>query len=114
MPCVSGLVRRMTRRVRELSPRWLAEEHHILLRYLHKRFRAEGTTFGGWVRARRLSECRAEVARHDAQHLAISAVAARWGFTSPAHFSHAFRAEYGQSPSQWCRSARAHQSHARP
>ncbi|MET9435733.1 helix-turn-helix domain-containing protein [Streptomyces sp. NPDC006551] len=89
----------------ELSPRMLAEELGISLRSLHKLFHAEGTTFGGWVRERRLEACRAELARPDAAGLAISAVAARWGFPRPAHFSRAFRRAYGVSPSQWRESA---------
>ncbi|MFI0444498.1 helix-turn-helix domain-containing protein [Actinomadura sp. 6N118] len=31
----------------------------------------------------------------------IHAIAARWGFTSPAHFSQAFRTAYGLSPRQF-------------
>ncbi|MFJ4809646.1 helix-turn-helix domain-containing protein [Streptomyces longwoodensis] len=31
----------------------------------------------------------------------MAAVAARWGFVSPAHFSHAFRKAYGMSPAQF-------------
>ncbi|TDC36686.1 helix-turn-helix domain-containing protein, partial [Actinomadura sp. KC345] len=33
----------------------------------------------------------------------ISAIAARWGFTSPAHFSQTFRTAYGLSPRQFRR-----------
>ncbi|MFV5991889.1 helix-turn-helix domain-containing protein [Streptomyces sp. NPDC056231] len=89
----------------ELSPRMLADEHHISLRYLHKLFHAQGTTVSGWVRQRRLEACRAELARPGAADLVISAVAARWGFISPAHFSRAFRQAYGVSPTQWRASA---------
>ncbi|MBT2445461.1 helix-turn-helix domain-containing protein [Streptomyces sp. ISL-36] len=85
----------------ELAPRMIAGEHHISLRYLHKLFQTQGTTVSGWIRRRRLDACRAELARPAAADLAIAAVAARWGFTSPAHFSHAFRRAYGVSPSQW-------------
>ncbi|MFI1978147.1 helix-turn-helix domain-containing protein [Streptomyces wedmorensis] len=98
----------------ELSPRVLAEEHHISPRYLHELFQAEGTTFGRWVRGRRLSGCRAELARTDRDHLPVSVVAARWGFTSPARFSKAFRAAYGESPSRWRESARARRNSATP
>ncbi|MEV1049026.1 AraC family transcriptional regulator [Streptomyces sp. NPDC049916] len=31
----------------------------------------------------------------------VAAVARRWGFVSPSHFSRAFREEYGQSPRDW-------------
>lgn len=90
-----------------LSPRALAAEHHISVRYLHKLFQAEGTTFGSWVRARRLAACRAELARPGAGDLVMAAVAARWGFPNPAHFSRVFRRAYGMSPSQWRARAQA-------
>ncbi|MGW0964073.1 AraC family transcriptional regulator [Streptomyces gelaticus] len=31
----------------------------------------------------------------------MAAVAQRWGFVSPSHFSRAFRATYGMSPREW-------------
>jgi AraC-like DNA-binding protein len=54
-----------------------------------------------WVRQRRLETCSAELAHPDSANLTISAVAARWGFTSPSHFNHAFRKAYAMSPTQW-------------
>nr|WP_245695322.1 helix-turn-helix domain-containing protein [Streptomyces antibioticus] len=85
----------------ELSPGVLAAEHGISLRYLHKLFQERGTTVGGWIRRRRLEACRAELARPLAADRTIAAVAARWGFASPTHFSHAFRKAYGVSPVQY-------------
>ncbi|MGW1029618.1 helix-turn-helix domain-containing protein [Streptomyces sp. NPDC002577] len=84
-----------------LSPQMLADEHGISLRYLHKLFQEQGTTVSGWVRQRRLDACRAELARPEASGRAIAPLAARWGFISPSHFSHAFRKAYGMSPAQW-------------
>ncbi|MCW8376069.1 helix-turn-helix domain-containing protein [Streptomyces justiciae] len=85
----------------ELSPGVLAAEHGISLRYLHKLFQEQGTTVGGWIRRRRLEACRAELARPSGADRTIAAVAARWGFASPTHFSHAFRKAYGVSPAQF-------------
>ncbi|WP_329331744.1 helix-turn-helix domain-containing protein [Streptomyces sp. NBC_00663] len=85
----------------ELSPRVLAEAHGISLRYLHKLFQERSTTVGAWIRRRRLEACRAELARPSAAERSIAAVAARWGFASPAHFSHTFRKAYGMSPAQY-------------
>ncbi|MET7697819.1 helix-turn-helix domain-containing protein [Streptomyces sp. NPDC005485] len=85
----------------ELSPRLLADEHNISLRYLHKLFHEQGTTVGRWVRQRRLEACKEELARHDGTDRVIGTVAARWGFSSPAHFSHVFRSAYGMSPGEW-------------
>ncbi|MFF6916425.1 helix-turn-helix domain-containing protein [Streptomyces sp. NPDC012466] len=91
----------------ELTPRLLADEHHISLRYLHKLFHAQGISVNGWIRRRRLDACRTELARPGSAHLTISAVAARWGFISPSHFNHAFRTAYGMSPTQWRATAEA-------
>ncbi|MCX4767208.1 helix-turn-helix domain-containing protein [Streptomyces sp. NBC_01275] len=38
-------------------------------------------------------------ARH--RGLTVAAVAQRWGFTSPSHFSRAFRDAHGMSPREW-------------
>ncbi|MEU9384475.1 helix-turn-helix domain-containing protein [Streptomyces sp. NPDC048279] len=88
-----------------LTPRDLADQHAISLRYLHLLFQRHGTTVGAWLRTRRLEAAREELARPGSAHRSIAAVAARWGFTSPSHFSRAFRAAYGLSPAQWRRTA---------
>ncbi|MEV5798686.1 helix-turn-helix transcriptional regulator [Streptomyces collinus] len=71
------------------------------MRSLHKLFRAEGPTVGGWIRLRRLERSRWDLLRPDAQSGGVAAVARRWGFVSPSHFSRAFRAAYGMTPRQW-------------
>ncbi|MFJ9456378.1 helix-turn-helix domain-containing protein [Kitasatospora sp. NPDC101447] len=85
----------------DLSPARIAEAHHISVRYLHKLFRAEGTTVGRWVQRERLDRCRRELSRPARTMPAISAVAHRWGFVSPSHFSRSFRTTYGMSPREW-------------
>ncbi|WP_063755727.1 MULTISPECIES: helix-turn-helix domain-containing protein [unclassified Streptomyces] len=85
----------------ELSPEAIAAAHHISVRHLQRLFQAEGTTVGGWIRRRRLEECRRELDRPRRSRPAVAAVAHRWGFVSPAHFSRAFRAAYGLSPREW-------------
>ncbi|MGW3108903.1 helix-turn-helix domain-containing protein [Streptomyces sp. NPDC001100] len=85
----------------ELSPQALADAHGVSLRYLHKLFHEHDTTVGGWIRRCRLESCRAELARPTAADRTIAAVAARWGFVSATHFSHAFRKAYGMTPAQY-------------
>jgi AraC-like DNA-binding protein len=87
----------------QLTPGAIAAAHHISLRYLHKLFHAEGHTVGGWVRERRLEQCRRDLADPCLAARPIHAIAARWGYTSPAHFSQAFRRAYGLSPRQFRR-----------
>ncbi|KAB2337046.1 helix-turn-helix transcriptional regulator, partial [Actinomadura rudentiformis] len=64
-------------------------------------FHAEGHTVAGWIRERRLEQCRRNLADPRLAARSIHAIAARWGFTSPAHFSQAFRTAYGLSPRQF-------------
>ncbi|NEB03728.1 helix-turn-helix domain-containing protein [Streptomyces sp. SID13726] len=84
-----------------LTPDAIATAHHISLRYLHKLFHQEGHTVAGWIRERRLEQCRRDLANTGLASRPIHAIAARWGFTSPAHFSQAFRSAYGLSPRQF-------------
>jgi AraC-like DNA-binding protein len=81
-----------------LSPELVATANHVSMRTLYRLFGAEGTTVAGWIRARRLERCRRDLAdsRHDGHP--IHAIAAHWGFSNSAHFSRAFRAEYGMCP----------------
>ncbi|MFK0110005.1 helix-turn-helix domain-containing protein [Streptomyces sp. NPDC091217] len=85
-----------------LSPETIASAHHISVRYLHKLFQSEGITVGQWVRQRRLEACQRELGVAS-RGLTVAAVARRWGFASPSHFSRAFRAAYGVPPSAWQR-----------
>ncbi|MEV6229951.1 helix-turn-helix domain-containing protein [Saccharopolyspora shandongensis] len=101
----------MARRVREyvnqhladpdLSPEAIAAHHRISVRYLHKIFEGEGTTISRWIQQRRLEECSRELAQRRRVIPTVSAVAQRWGFVNPAHFSRVFRAAYGMSPREW-------------
>ncbi|WP_171118135.1 MULTISPECIES: AraC family transcriptional regulator [unclassified Streptomyces] len=85
----------------DLSPESIASAHHISVRYLHKLFQNDGTTVSQWVRRRRLDACRRELSRTPNRRITVAAVAHRWGFSSPAHFSRTFRDAYGMSPSEW-------------
>ncbi|MBQ1115982.1 AraC-like ligand-binding domain-containing protein [Streptomyces anulatus] len=85
----------------ELSPESIARTHRISIRYLHRLFEGEGITVGRFIQKRRLEECGRELARRGRTAPTMSAVAQRWGFVNPAHFSRAFRAAYGVSPREW-------------
>ncbi|WP_329315011.1 helix-turn-helix domain-containing protein [Streptomyces sp. NBC_01278] len=83
-----------------LSPESIARAHHISVRYLQKLFQNDGSTVSQWVRQRRLEFCRLELGRSN-RRITMAAVAHRWGFSSPSHFSRTFRGAYGMSPSEW-------------
>jgi AraC-like DNA-binding protein len=85
----------------DLSPESIAAAHRISVRYLHRLFQSEGTTVSRWIQHRRLEECRRELSRPGRMSPAVAAVAHRWGFANPAHFSRVFRAAYGMSPREW-------------
>lgn len=84
----------------DLSPESIARAHHISVRYLQKLFQNDGSTVSQWVRRRRLEFCRLELGR-SSRRITMAAVAHRWGFSSPSHFSRTFRGAYGMSPSEW-------------
>jgi AraC-like DNA-binding protein len=85
----------------DLTPDTIAAAHHISLRYLHKLFQQEGHTVAGYIRERRLEQCRRDLADRQLAARPIHAIAARWAFTSPAYFSQTFRSAYGLSPRQF-------------
>ncbi|WP_460072108.1 AraC-like ligand-binding domain-containing protein [Streptomyces sp. YKOK-I1] len=86
-----------------LSPASIAAAHHISVRYLHRLFEEEGVTVARLIRRLRLERCARDLRRRDSGAPTVSAVAQRWGFVDPAHFSRVFRAAYGRSPRDWAR-----------
>ncbi|MEU3461944.1 helix-turn-helix domain-containing protein [Streptomyces sp. NPDC006733] len=84
-----------------LTPPAIAAAHRMSVRYLHKLFQLEGATVGGWIRTQRLERCRRDLLRPMAREMGVAAVAQRWGFVNPSHFSRAFRAAYGTTPREW-------------
>ncbi|MCC2280431.1 helix-turn-helix domain-containing protein [Streptomyces sp. ET3-23] len=84
-----------------LSPERIARAHHISVRYLHRLFEGAGVTVSRLIQQLRLDACARELARRGRTTPTVSAVAQRWGFIDPAHFSRAFRAAYGVPPREW-------------
>ncbi|MGY0067032.1 helix-turn-helix domain-containing protein [Streptomyces sp. QTS137] len=90
-----------------LSPVTVAAAHHLSTRQLHRLFEAEEETVAGLIRAGRLEAARRDLTDPALHASPVHAVAARWGFTSPAHFSRAFRDVYGAPPGDYRRGALA-------
>ncbi|MDQ0382205.1 AraC-like ligand-binding domain-containing protein [Amycolatopsis thermophila] len=84
----------------DLCPDAVAAALHISTRYLQKLFAEQGTGVAGWIRMRRLEQCRRDLARPDLTR-SVSAVGATWGLPDAAHFSRAFKAAYGLSPREF-------------
>jgi AraC-like DNA-binding protein len=86
-----------------LTPAAVARAHHISLRSLYNLFAEERTSVAGLIKQRRLEWCRRDLLDSSLGNLPVSTIAARRGLTSPAHFSRAFRAAYGVSPTEYRR-----------
>ncbi|MFE7131873.1 helix-turn-helix domain-containing protein [Streptomyces sp. NPDC057638] len=84
-----------------LTPRVVADHHHISLRTLYLLFERRGEGVAASIRRRRLERCRTDLSRVELSARPIHAVAARWGLTSPTGFGRAFRHTYGISPREF-------------
>jgi AraC-like DNA-binding protein len=85
----------------DLTPARIARAHNISLRQLYNTWSDNDVTLAQWIMLGRLEASRHELAKPDAQHQTIAALARRCGFTDPAHFSRRFREAYGMSPRDW-------------
>lgn len=82
----------------DLAPARIAAAHHVSQRYLYGLFDRTGTTVARWIRARRIEECRRDLADPAMAGIPAARIGARWGFASPAHFGHVFKQETGLTP----------------
>jgi len=89
---------------RDLAPPRIAAAHPIPLRRAPRLFEEHPSTVAALIRQRRLERCRAELARGDRT---VTAVATRWGFADPAHFSRLFKATYGYNAAALTAGSRA-------
>ncbi|MGW6270130.1 AraC-like ligand-binding domain-containing protein [Streptomyces sp. NPDC055060] len=106
-PLEATLSLRITRYIREhlaepdLSAARIAAAHDISVRHLYAVLSRSGIRLGDWIRARRLAECRRELAGPNGRLRTIAAIGRRWGFADATHFSKAFKQAYGSSPRAW-------------
>jgi AraC-like DNA-binding protein len=82
----------------ELSLDAVAAADGISPRSLQKLFAGAGLSFSGYLRTRRLERCRLDLSSPICASLSISEICFRWGFNGSAHFSRAFKEQYGVSP----------------
>ena len=87
----------------DLTLRRVAETEGVSPRYLQKLFTAAGESFTHYIRWRRLERCRMELISPRYADASISSICFRWGFNGSAHFSRAFRQQYGVSPREYRR-----------
>jgi AraC-like DNA-binding protein len=91
----------------DLSLRRVADEEGVSPRYVQKLFASADETFSHYLRTRRLERCRTDLSSPQHARLSISEICFRWGFNGSAHFSRAFRDQYGLSPREFRQSASA-------
>jgi AraC-like DNA-binding protein len=84
----------------------VAEAEGVSPRYLQKLFASAGESFTHYVRLRRLERCRLDMINPLYADSSLSSICFRWGFNGSAHFSRAFREQYGESPRGYRKAAR--------
>lgn len=104
-PAVVGLRQRIGRYLTErlcdpeLTPARVAETFGISPSYLHRVFRPAGMPIGRWITAHRLQRGYEMLALPRYAGHSVAQIAYAVGFTSQAHFSEAFRRQFGVTPS---------------
>ncbi|MGW4484834.1 helix-turn-helix domain-containing protein [Amycolatopsis sp. NPDC004368] len=79
----------------------IAAAHFVSVRSLHSLFRGSGHTVAGWIRHRRVAECRRDLADPAQRTTPVAAIGARWGFTSASHFGQVFKDATGLPPAEF-------------
>lgn len=85
-----------------LNPGNIAKAIGVSVRQLHRVFAEAGLRVERWIWQERLTRCRSSLLQNTDEP--VSQIAFRWGFNDSAHFSRAFREQYGQSPRELRRS----------
>ena len=88
----------------DLSLDRVAQADGVSPRSLQKLFASAGQSFSTYLRTRRLERCRLDLTSPMFATLSISEICFRWGFNGSAHFSRAFKDQYGVSPRDYRRS----------
>jgi AraC-like DNA-binding protein len=84
---------------RKLGPESIAAALHLSRTTLYRLFAEEGGIHA-YITARRLDRCFDAIVNDRARRISITETAFAHGFNSEAHFSRAFRARFGASPSE--------------
>jgi len=81
-----------------LNPSEIARAVDLSVRHLHRLFVHQGSSVSDWIRMRRLGHCKNDLANPLFENKSITEIAFFWGFNDSAHFSRAFKQEFGVSP----------------
>lgn len=97
----ANVMRYIESRLRDpgLRPAAIAAANGMSLRNLELMFRELDTTIVATIRERRLERCREDLCDPALAHRTIMEIAEHWGFGDQAHFSRAFKKQFGMTPS---------------
>lgn len=84
----------------EVAATEFIDELRKALRHLYASFAAASTTVGAFIRGRRLLHCREELRNPNLRKQPIIQIALKWGFSGSASFTRAYRAHFGNTPSE--------------
>jgi acetamidase/formamidase/AraC-like DNA-binding protein len=79
----------------------LARAEGLSVRAVQKLFEVQNEAFGHYLRRHRLEGATRELIDPLHASALVAEIAYRWGFPDPAHFSRAFRKQYGVTPSAY-------------
>ena len=87
----------------DTTPTAVAASVGLSAAHAQRLYRNAGMSISRSVRQKRLRAAQQDMLNPALRHVSIQEVAYRWGFYDAAHFSHAFRAEFGMAPAAWRR-----------
>ena len=108
---VSGSRERLLRELRDyvsnnihrtdLSPKLVASEFGLSVRYIHKLFRETDESMMRFVRAERLEAARADLLDPYFKDLSITEISYKFAFSDSGNFSRIFKEKFGVSPKEY-------------
>ncbi|MEZ5922937.1 MAG: helix-turn-helix domain-containing protein [Hyphomicrobiaceae bacterium] len=82
----------------DLSPEHVARAHGISVRYIHRIFQSQGTSFGRWVLEQRLKAAHAAIVADRSNAKTLQTIAFDCGFSNQSHFSTSYKELFGETP----------------
>lgn len=84
-----------------LTPALLAKRMNISVRNLYRLFEEQGDSVCRYIQRTRLQRSAVDLVNPRLRQESITTIAYKWGFTDSAHFSRAFKKQFGQSPKEY-------------
>lgn len=85
----------------ELSVETVAARFRCSKRHIHSVFSEQGTTLAQFIWRSRLARIHDALGDSRLAHRSVTDIAYQWGFNNAAHFSKAFKAQYGMPPTRY-------------